>query len=213
MYGCGNTHTALSGIEKEQEKMSYSQVLISAREAKRLTQEQVATQAGVSRTQYVSMEGGQIPTPDRWRAVIEVLGVSEDDYLAGMDDDQRQKALNETRRGRRNPRPKTELGPVGFLKDPTAGASKRKLIGKMPDDSMEPAFLEGDDVWVETLEHARAGDLVAIHGGGQALVRRLVRIDEVRNEAVVEDVKTRTMTRVPLGDPDDEPPTIIYRVV
>ncbi|WP_089177280.1 helix-turn-helix domain-containing protein [Bosea sp. AS-1] len=194
--------------------MTYHHRLTQARNNLGLTQEQVATAAGISRTQYVSMEGGAIPTPDRWRAVLAVLGLSEDDYLADMTTEQREKALNETRRGRRNPKPSEDLGPVGFLKDPTAVANKRKLICKMPDDSMEPAYMKGDEVWAETLEPARAGDIVAIRGAEvDCLVRRLVRIDEARNEAVVEDLKTRTMTRIGLGSPDDDTPTIIYRVV
>lgn len=195
--------------------MTYYQLLIQARDKSGMTQEQVANAAGISRTQYVSMEGGAIPTPDRWRAVLGVLGVSEWDYLRGMTVEQRKKALDEARRGRRNPKPDAVLGRVGFLKNPAAGVNKPKLICTMPDGSMEPAFMEGDEVWADSLEAARAGDLVAIvQPGGNCLVRRLVRLDSLRDEAVVEDLKTKTMTRVPVGGGDaDEPGTIIYRVV
>lgn len=195
--------------------MTYHHRLTQARTKLGLTQEQVAAAAGVSRTQYVSMEGGAIPTPDRWRSVILALELSEEDYLADMTEEQREKALDENRRGRRNPRPAAELGRVGFLKNPEAGVSKRKVICKMPDDSMEPAFMKGDEVWVESLEPARAGDLVAIvQPDGECLVRRLVRLDDARDEAVVEDLKTRTMARVPVvGGDAEEPGSVIYRVV
>jgi transcriptional regulator with XRE-family HTH domain len=201
--------------------MTYFQTLIDARNAKRMTQEQVAHGAGISRTQYVAMEGGVIPTPTRWRPVLAVLDVTEEAYLGEMTTDQREKAVNEKRRGRRNPKPQNALGSVGFLRDPSAGVSKEKVLGIMPDDSMEPVFMQGDEVRIETLEPARLGDIVAIQGPGiDCLVRRLVRIDETRDEAVVEDMKTRTMTRIPIieHEYDDKTGvftagTTIYRVV
>jgi transcriptional regulator with XRE-family HTH domain len=186
--------------------VSHAKVLKEARNRKGLKQDEVAAAAGIPRTQYVGMEGGLIPSPARWRAVLGVLGVEEESYLAAMTPDDRERALNEKRRGRRNPERAGELGPVGFMRDPGKGANKRKRLLDMPDDSMAPAFMKGDAVWVDTLEPARAGEIVAMRAGGNWLVRRLVRVDDSRGEVVLEALNGGPLERVPAGE-------VIYRVV
>lgn len=186
--------------------MNYAKILTEARARKGLKQDEVASAAGIPRTQYVGMEGGLIPSPARWRAVIGVLGLTEEAYLAGMDETQKERALNERRRGRRNPERAGELGPVGFMRDPSKGANKRTFLLHMPDDSMEPAIMRGDAVYVDSLEPPRAGELVAMRGGGVWLVRRLVRLDDARDEVVLESLNGGGLARVPIGE-------VIYRVV
>jgi transcriptional regulator with XRE-family HTH domain len=144
--------------------VSHAKVLKDARLRRGLKQDEVAEAAGITRTQYVGMEGGLIPSPARWRAVLVVLGLTEEEYLAPMDEEQRGRSLNERRRGRRNPERAGELGPVGFLKNPQAAVNKRAFLLHMPDDSMEPAIMAGDAVEIDTLEPPRAGDIVAMRG-------------------------------------------------
>lgn len=189
--------------------MSHARFLKEARIRKGLKQFEVAEAAGIPRTQYVGMEGGLIPSPGRWRAVLAVLGLEEESYLDAMSPDDKAKALNEKRRGRRNPERAGELGPVGFMRDPNAGANKRAFLVHMPDDSMEPAIMAGDAVEIDTLEPPRAGELVAMRGPGGWLVRRLVRLDDARSEVVLESLNGGGLERVPY----DAEGTTIYRVV
>lgn len=158
--------------------------LRSLREAKKMSQNDVAKILGISRTAYVKYETGESRPIRKLNELSTLFNVSTD-YILGNED----KAIIKSGRGVRIP----VLGrvvagiPIDAVEEildyeeitPELAATGEFFALKIRGHSMEPRMMEGDVVIVRKQEDVESGDVaIVLVNGNEATVKRVKKQEE-----------------------------------
>ncbi|MEE0721527.1 MAG: XRE family transcriptional regulator [Caecibacter sp.] len=153
--------------------------LRNLREAKKMSQNDVAKILGISRTAYVKYETGESRPVRKLNELSTLFNVSTD-YILGNED----KSINTSNRGVRTP----VLGrvvagiPMDTIEEiidyeeiPKEMAATGEFFAlKVKGHSMEPRILDGDVVIVKKQEDVESGDVaIVLVNGNEATVKRV----------------------------------------